>query len=1534
MRSQLGIKSLVNKVVTPPARLGVANKSQLSGGAVRRSPRNVTPTLHPVNLFEVGNEGSNKPQPRRAGTPKAAPIAIPILSATARRSTKIITRAKAANTGDFTPGFDTNSAPAVDISNASSTVEMTGFDDQQQAVQLTPSKFPQLLKEAEQLKASMDREQEVNNNKPQSSEFSTFADFLNHDAGWDSDWNEIVDADLAEQNVKTPTKLGLLGGAPTGTPQQEEEEEEGEDADWTSFWDIHPKDPKEIAALKHMYQGLHEKELANHPEWTDEEKKEADNKLQRQFETHLENKCLNKEYQLPWYEKFWRPHVGQAGSKKHPPDLRYNVSLTYAGDEYEIIDGKPVDEYLEHVYLKFAENLKKRKPHPWTSFVTDQQDGVRKNTQRNKHRELTMKERHFFWILRQRKPNFPTNGTFDTTRWRTNLVEAWREPRNQQFQNFVTKQSFKVWDGETYEVTPPSSEKKKPEATVTSETPTKDLMDTDLEVQDPAAALGPSRETSSETETLVGAIADDERLTEHESDEDLDPHDQGFVDPEGSKMEESGEQEPAPLTSLTQDEEANVERWLTMNNVRCKRPLTTEAVLVDGKYPMPEQLVYKRFPTEKGGNVPQIWLKFPMPNQPGPGTQSKAAFAQTAWVAHDASSVLYNGVNKVAISKLDSDAVQTYLGLPRLPFLDIRTAHAEADLGEVELYDYWGEEWGVPQPHPRPVEPQMEQHDMHKNGQFYVPKIIWDTQQNRKSYTQVFLCPWGDRIPQDWRCDDENLLYHPGATLKDLLHGLTKFKFERWNPGTKPGRPTGPIYRNCVGICVDQGPLGPNFDREFEHAFERERLKWDQLPSDVQQNPLALEHKKDGTFIRDGFGRISVAWTHVASDNTKRHKTEALVSRSSRPYGTKDFRDVIHQWLLGTHHKSLHQWWNQRAALTQEGQNLTWGKRVKDWFERWSTTTNWPIPIPSMHPMNLTKDDFYCYMTKLDIWWNACVYPFFQKSKASHTWVTTLTENLSMFYHSHRAFYTTMSRRDDKTARQLSRQAKAVTIATGGQPPKAANVPSKQKFLPPRSELSKSLPSLRPPTAIEGKQSEIDREKAKLRDILNDRDLHQMYQCVELGKDPFFNIDISEAKISSANVSEGRANVVYYFKDGQTREKISTDEFSVLTSRITAGILDLSISGDLNIDEESFNIGDIRHVPDTGAMMIKCGSVKSAVWLGRNINKLVHPFTLRPWDTDRDTTYRFKFYLPSAACNFPTETIIKGIRASNRTTLDWLTVPKEGIRPENKWKTFVVNCGQEEATKIEEGGKVFKFAFYTGWVLPVNALAPACTIQEGAEKFRHALKNWEAYLQEGDANEFEKYKSTAQVVSIVDLIEETNKDDPDPAAARILKELREKDMKPVQQIPTHVILDQTAEDVKRLATQEKLRVQGRLRLKKPVDVNPFPADYVFLERSAVFNALREAKDPKATDAKKQAAATTFSKFQEQEVRRARIAAIEEHKGSSKQTPKPGKRAASASRAEAPSKKPKTNKPAYLQKGKGQGGGKSKSVTPPPDPSST
>ena len=1195
-----------------PSTYSLAAQTNLPTELIKQTPKGAsTGPLHPVNLFEVPNEGSNKPQPRQGGTTKAAPVTIPLLSQRAQRERTPVPQVRATK-GDFTPVFKPAAQKAEDLSNASSTVEMVGFDDSQQAINLTPTKTKALLEVAENLLQTGQYLGGPNDPAQPKDCINILAEEPPQ-----TNWADEMELEDAHQNqCRTPIKLGLLGGAPAGSPK-ETEEDERDPADYTLFWDIHPKDPREVANLKKFYQNDYNSTVAKHPEWTADEESQLDNKLQIQFEAHMVNKCANKEYQLPWYEKFWRHHVGMGSSKQSTEVPRYIVSLTFAGDDCELVDGKSLDEYLEQLYIKYSELINTKDQIPWGAFITKQQDLVRKNTLSKLHRELTMKERHFFWILRKRKPEFPKNGQYDTSKWRAGILGEWRDKRDMRFQAFVTTQKFQVWDGETATVLPPrSSEKKKgaPAATVTAETPEKEPQEDPPEVVDIAGdtkSLSEEQSGTSDTdEIIIDTVEEDEVMTVKSGDEGSE-HDQAFVEEESAApaMEDLDQPSDEVIAGLTPTDIMNIEKWLADYQIHCTRPLQhTAGLLLDGHYPMPKTVEWRRFVSEKDGNVPVIWTRVPMPNQPGSGTKSNAAFAQYAWISCDAKLVLYSGINRSPLDRDSSNKIHKYFGLPRLPFLDVIAEQAGADFSNVEQFDYWNEEWPLPQPHPVQL---LEPHKAHHDSRFHYPPMVWAQTQKRKGFGHIFMCPWGTQ-DNGWESDNADILPIEGATVKDLLMGLTRFKLQKWESHLdKNGAIKKPIVRSILGHNVKYPPMTPALNGDYAMVFEKEAIKYKDLSLEAQNYPRAKEHRQDGQFYRDPFGRLSVTYKYKTSEGSTKSKTEGIVAPGSRPYGELPFGEVIKAWIRTTQVPGVTEWWKARAMLTPPNQNSPWGKLIKEWWELWSVTPHWPIPPPPAHPMNLGEDETMVYAIKLDLWWHSGVYPFYQRTKSTHGWLLQLMENQAMLYHSFRAYKQTVVKRDDKTSKQLSRQARAVGITTpqgSGAAPSSSGSQTK-KFLPPRSAVSKSLPSLRAPATVGDKEEDVEKEKEKLREILENAELNLMYQSVENGTDPKFNIDISEAKIAPATIGEERANVVYYFKDGDKREKISSDEYQALLSRVSAGILDLSINSNLPIEEGCLNIGEIKYIPDTGAMMVKCGNVKAAVWLGQNINSNVRTGT-------------------------------------------------------------------------------------------------------------------------------------------------------------------------------------------------------------------------------------------------------------------------------------------------------------------------------------
>jgi hypothetical protein len=641
------------------------------------------------------------------------------------------------------------------------------------------------------------------------------------------------------------------------------------------------------------------------------------------------------------------------------------------------------------------------------------------------------------------------------------------------------------------------------------------------------------------------------------------------------------------------------------------------------------------------------------------------------------------------------------------------------------------------------------------------------------------------------------------ATTADCLIGLTKFKYKPWEAKeVDNGYTCPPIRRDFVGRPTRHVPMMGDFTADWANVFTRSQVKLKNLPADVKD--AAQKSKKlDDKYIyqHDKKGLWTVQWREKSGDKTK-SRTESLITPSSRPYGKHPFKRVLEMWEL-TASPDLKDWWDSHKGLSAPD-GTPYARDVERWFNQWSTTPNFPMPACRAHPQRLRADDRALYCMKLSIWWNSGVHPWVNNN--AQPWQISIWENINRYYYAMRTWYFLHLKEAKAKAAEIDKvtskvknvgikassktqqtafpsptvcpsspvaagpsgSAKASGASTGAAK-STSKAPKKVAHTPKPAGDKDKIPTLHAGQTWAAKvNKEAERDKCRI--ILDDNELYLMYRTVELGLDPKFPVNIEDAKMRSATTGEANPNALFFFHEEGERTPVAPSDFSVIHAQIQNYIVQQMLDGKINVDANHVNITDIQHREESGAVMIKCGNQFTAVYMANNINMMIEPTRLKYWDTERDDTYKFAFYLPASSNHIPKELFLRVLQSSNPGSFDWITPPKEGYRPVGPFRMFEVTATATQAHLIADRGRIFRFATDYGYIKPAGTDKPRCTLQKGAEVYSDALNAWERYLPEGEPNPYKDRRIVHSGPTMVEVVEEARKPVPGPAVDNLVKE--------------------------------------------------------------------------------------------------------------------------------------------------------------------
>ena len=441
--------------------------------------------------------------------------------------------------------------------------------------------------------------------------------------------------------------------------------------------------------------------------------------------------------------------------------------------------------------------------------------------------------------------------------------------------------------------------------------------------------------------------------------------------------------------------------------------------------------------------------------------------------------------------------------------------------------------------------------------------------------------------------------------------------------------------------------------------------------------------------------------------------------------------------------------------------------------------------------------------------------------------------------------------------------------------------------------------------------------KSECAAVINNPEYHQMYQVVEQGLMPQFRLNIEAARIDSEATKDSSSNAIYLFKDGEERVKIESTEAMRMELQINMNLAELMNKGDLELQSGGVLITGIHHIPETGALRIKCANKLSAAWFVRNLGTLIPTDKLKVWDQDKDTQYRFTAYVPSFLCAMQTEALIKFIKNSNPGRMDWLRVPTVGLYPHKKYKCFdIVFDTKTEADQLKDL-QHFRLGTNYGMISPAKTEPPPVSIKEGAEVYKKALYTHRKLLKPGEVDPYAKYQSDEPGYSMTQLTREARSPIASPNIVELMGKLKESKTKfAIEKSEDDAMLSMTLDGLNKLAKDEQKKTEGKLRHQPLFRIEDFPADYVPLDKKEVFLQVERAQSEGATKVDLEKAVAQMAELVDQELKEARLRAKEtlDKEKAAKEAPKPNpgkgngtKRAASVPPGPASAKRTKTPK---------------------------
>ncbi len=1287
----------------------------------------------------------------------------------------------------------------------------------------------------------------------------------------------------AEKRVFLPT----LGGAPpTGEPEKGEPSK-GEPSNppqsleeaskCIDFWTELANEPVALLNLKRKYQVI----ATNHMEGASKQQGRKIEAHQKEgfVQEYLELCKTDSSVKLARYKPLWS-RLSKKSKKAEAataPKLKpLDVTLSYPGDANEgTVAGDPVAKVLKVTYQAWSKKRDPTKPKKglWSQFVTGRIDLARKNLPKKAQRdELSMKERHFFFVLRQSCPEAGGGHLRDYTQWSSLVAKKWNSPRNGEFQEYVDRYPFAAWNGSTL-----------PEG----------------------AQEAPPMEQDEDPELL-------EEVITVPSDISTDQHEASVHEVDTSTMEEDATDTAAPKAQsratpsqyscpLTEEEKVAVRTWLMENHVLAEPPLHADGDYPDNRYTVgtnvDDPASWRKFPSQKGSTTgATVWYPVATPNVPGEGVKSPG-FATSVLINVRTDMAIFDGYGTKAVSRELANTIMTYFTLPRLPWVDVSLAGLSfnpAQYRSIPAEDYWGT---------ASIAQGLTQFECHKDMKFRYPPSVYEAQKRRTSYADN-VCPFGDAV-MDGAPENPRDFPLETATVRDCVQGLCAYKLQKWE--YDPAQSTDsrkPVLRDWTGRVAKKNPMAAELQQAGMRGIFGIRQvvpKKEDLPKEIADR-IAQSGIANYKVHLDRAGRYSIHYRQTFGDGRKVSKRMNIPAGGSAPFGRCNFQDFIPRWKKYTEHRELVTWWNENANRVDpdDKEKATWGTNLRFWFYGWSSKIDWGIPIWNGDSLdNLTEDKFAEFCIKLDWWWHSGVFPEFPSNVKVRAKVN-FWQNMSTLWHAQNNYWKNVSRKRARAASKTREDEDVPTSSAAPSPkrkvtlmPPPASVPkaSAPKGTPQATPSPQGTPraSKRTSPAPGGKASyasrtatkeDPEKEKAECLAVINDDEARNYYRLCERNTPTHFPIDIEEARVDGSTDSEGRHHVAYVFLAGEERQRMSATKASIIQKQLQSSLMELICTGSLSVEgPNGIHIMEYSYLEETGCIRIQCANRPTAVWLSTNLKFLVFSDELRLWETDRDTRYRFCFHIPMEQGDFHPDQLIDYIRACNKGTLGWIETPLEGFYPKGPWKACNINTTKANAERIAANGRIFRLAMDYGVITPYGAPMPEPP-KRIAERYRHALRRYNELLEQDETNPFsDLLRDNSE--TMVALSREVSANEPSTATKSVVQLLRDQygSSAELDEYPTKNLLEYTYNDFKRIYEQEKHRFSGRLAKNPSLEPEKMPPEEERLPRRDVLdNCAKVLKDPHASKDNQLAAANDCTRLLQQELIRARVNAKREANG--------------------------------------------------------
>ena len=611
------------------------------------------------------------------------------------------------------------------------------------------------------------------------------------------DWGEEVDNEISMQLDPAPPLGSNINLDGADTPPESKEgkaAEKGEDdavstvsslsaAEYppNSIWNQIEEDSEEVQQMKDAYRKQYEAELEKLEEDDLEGSAELMMKFQESFERELQVLMTNADNRREWYKDYFpKESVAITSPTKQGADV-LSVAETYPGDDLETIHDDDVSIALDKIHKKWLDQIEKNKLLKkssrvnWARFVTLQQDLALKTARSKLNRALTMKERHFFYLVRSNNPT-REGATADIGDWLAVILSGWGESRGPGFQAYINKlKTIDIWTGVNY---PPEFPETK-EAPSSEETPI---------VVDPSAA---SMDVGGEEE---------ERLSLHAGEEFTEDMDVDTTPKKAAVEEAPKVARPEIAQPLTEAEEKRVKGWLSAHGIRAKRPLHR---LDQGRsglvWAVNKSNRWAKFPAQRGATTQDTWFFLDTPNATGDNVRETSDLPQMVWVNITGKQVLFHMVGTRAVDSSLADNIMKYFSLPLIPTLQIRIDGEMMDPNTVKnigSIDYWSQ---YDDTHQKKGKNPFEI----SNRENYYPPMAWKQLSERKSYRNVPTVPYGILDRKNNRPTDLSAFPKRNATLKDKLQGLCLYEIGSYTykSGEKP------VHRDIFGNYTSKAPF-------------------------------------------------------------------------------------------------------------------------------------------------------------------------------------------------------------------------------------------------------------------------------------------------------------------------------------------------------------------------------------------------------------------------------------------------------------------------------------------------------------------------------------------------------------------------------------------------------------------------------------------------------------------------------------------------------------------------------------------------------